>query len=360
MTKTHGKHKEIPQDLVLNLSFPEEPGVRLFNSPAEVFQSTLKRFSRMLRRLRKGGTSAGDRAFRRRKVASRMTGRKIRLVPYHPDRHSLALYETVLRSFLRRGRHRPGTRIEIRTMDYLGWERQVEESLTLVLAVDVSRSTVVFKDLFANIIRNLSAHFNRHRDRIGLISVCGWQAEILNHPSRNHRVVAKSILQLSILGESPLADGLMKSLDMVRMERTRNPGSKPIVILLSDCFPEPITHKYLDILDEPMYRDVIGAADLFRRRGVSLLVINPSYRDESYIAVMESTHRPTPGERLTDRIIQRSAGQLIKLQTRVFNSLLTQTTTVTTEKHQMQDIMASIEAAFTGRQDRRERPGLSP
>lgn len=351
--------KKLPEEYELNLAFPETQGEHLFRSPQELFNTTLRLFSRMLHRLRKTSASTGDQAFRRRKVSNQMAGRKLRLVPYQPGRYSLATYETILHALLRSGRPDPGERLKIQPIDFLGWERQIQESLTLVLAVDVSRSTLSFKEMFARIIRSLSAHFNRHRDRIGLISVSGEQAVILNHPSRNHRVVAKSILQLNISGETPLGDGLVKSLEMVKMERTRNPGSKPVVILLSDCFPEPITHKTEDILDEPMYIRVVSAAEQFRRRRVSLLVINPSYRDENAVNVLEREHQQTPGERLTDRIIQRSGGHLIKLRTQDNKTMLHQTTHVVREDRQIQDILASIEAAFTGRRDHRDRPGFA-
>ncbi|MCD4652776.1 VWA domain-containing protein [bacterium] len=346
-----GKSKiSVPEDFNLNLTFPERRGEALFDSPQELFKSTLRIFSKMLQRIRKTSPKLGNQSFRRKKVSTNQAGRKLRLVWYHPDRNSLAPYETVLHALLRYGRPEKGKRLRIDPNDFLGWERQIQESLTLVLAVDVSRSTMAFKDLFADIIRSLSSHFNRHRDRIGLVSVSGRQAEILNHPSRNHRVVVKAIGQLNIMGQTPIGDGLVKSLEMVKMERTRNPGSKPVVILLSDCFPEPITHRYDDIFDEPTYRHAISAADLFRRLRVSLLVINPQYRDLSKaVSVRSTTMKQTPGERLTDRIIKRSGGRLIKLQTKVHDTALSQSTSIAAKDQQIKNILMSIESAFSGR-----------
>ncbi len=212
--------------------------------------------------------------------------------------------------------------------------------------------------MFAEIIKNLSAHFNRHRDRVGLISISGQQAEILNHPSRNHRVTAKSMMQLSIKGATPLGDGLVKALEMVKIEKTKNPGSKPVIILLSDCFPEPITHRYDDIMDEPMYRHALSASEMIRRRGVSLIIINPSYRSESYLQAAGASFRRTPGERLTNRMIQRSGGLLIPLKTRMHHSHKSATTKIIGQEKQIHDILASIESVFTGQRDNRNSMGL--
>jgi len=342
------KVKDLPDDLEYKLTFPKLRGETLFSSPQELFNTTLHLFSKMIQRMRKAKSSQRDQSFRRKKIHSNMAGRRIRLVRYNGVRNTLAPYETILHHILKKG-YSQGARLQINSEDFLGWERQVQESLTLVLAVDVSRSTLGFKEMFARIIKNLSAHFKRHRDRIGLISISGYQAEILNHPSRNHRIVAKSIMQLNIQGMTPLGDGLNKSLEMVKMERTKNPGSKPVVIVLSDCFPEPLTHKYDDLFDEPLYRHAVAASECFKRQGVALIIINPSYYEMGKIQLRGAGQRKrSPGEKLTDELIQRSGGRLIKLQTRSYDTAITQKTEVIGEDRQIQDILTSIESAFTG------------
>jgi Mg-chelatase subunit ChlD len=160
--------------------------------------------------------------------------------------------------------------------------------------------------VMAGIINSLTGYFRLHKDRIGLISLAGSQAQILNHPTHNYRVVTKSLLALAVHGHTPLADGMQKALAMIRLQKHRTPGSSSLVIALSDCYPEPLTHLVADPFDEPAYREAVRAAQLFRKGKVPLLVINPTFAhtdEKDYF----------PGERLSVAIERASGGRLIRL-----------------------------------------------
>jgi Mg-chelatase subunit ChlD len=174
----------------------------------------------------------------------------------------------------------------------------------LILLVDVSQSTWPFIKVFREILRSLTSYFNKHNDRVGLISLQGTQAAIYSHPTHNFRVVARGLGRLRIHGETPLADGLRKSLHMAKLEKGKNPGSRGIVILLSDCYPEPITPGYEDRFDDPVYKEAVNAAVPFKRARITLLVINPAFTTET---------AKYPGELLSKKISQASGGRLIKL-----------------------------------------------
>jgi Mg-chelatase subunit ChlD len=140
---------------------------------------------------------------------------------------------------------------------------------------------------------------------MGLIVVQGEQARVLHNPTNNYRVVARSLMTIGIGGETPLASGLQKSLDMVALEKFRKPGAKNLVILISDCAPEPLTGKFADILDEPSYQACIAAAKTMKKRKIPLIIINPSFwsKDEHY-----------PHERLANLLAKVSGASLIKLR----------------------------------------------
>ncbi len=198
-------------------------------------------------------------------------------------------------------------RLVVREQDYRGWERSECQSLTLVFVVDVSSSTLPYRDILAKNLRRLREHFVRHNDRIALIALQGSQGQVLNHPTRNHRIVIRNLANMTIQGQTPLADGLLKALDVARLERLRKPGSASVVVLLSDCFPEPLSGKYRNFFDEPAYRRSLAAASLYGKRSVPLLVINPLPKSER--------SEQTPGKRLCHCIVERSGGKLLELST---------------------------------------------
>jgi Mg-chelatase subunit ChlD len=259
----------------------------------------LKKFNRTKRNMFKGEK-------RRALVLTERSGRCFRAVEFRDGENTLAMLPTVISAVFSGDYDLAAHAFHIGRKDFRGWERRERQSLTLVLVVDVSRSTFPFVNVFAEILNSLTGYFRIHTDRVGLISLQGSQARIMNHPTNNYQVVARSLLQLRIKGETPLADGLLKALTMTRLERFRKPGSRNIAVLLSDCYPEPITGRFADIFQEPSYREALRAASLFPRNRVSLLIINPSFRHEYDSGF-------TPGERLAVLLSQHSRGQLVRL-----------------------------------------------
>ena len=287
-----------------------DSGVSLFSSSEEILQSVRKRFFSFFKAFRKKPTQGNRRSFRRKQVASERTGRNIKLVRYIPGQTVLSPYHTVLAAAMNGRYDWIGRRFRIGKGDLTGWLKKNTESMTLLLTIDLSRSTSAFKDILAEILKSLREYFNRHNDRIGLISLQGVQGKVLNHPTRNHRVIIKNLTAMRIQGTTPLADGLRKALDMAGIEKAKNPASKCVAILMSDCFPEPVTHQYADLMEEPVYQDAIRVSRLFRARKIFLLIINPSYRTGPKA-------KQTPGERLADRIITESRGRMIALATEI-------------------------------------------
>lgn len=271
-----------------------------------MFADLKKKFQGFFKSSSKPKTKSIGGSRKRRTILTERAGRGVRTVGYRRGENTLAPLQTLVNA-ISNGRYDLSTRrFSVSANDFVGWERMERQSLTLVLLVDVSRSTFPFIYVFTKIINSLTAYFKMHQDRIGLISLQGTQAKILNHPTHNYHVVTKSLLQLSIQGETPLADGLQKALAMVKLDKYRKPGSSSLVILLSDCYPEPLTGKHKDLFDEPAYRETLRAATLCRKSRVPLLVINTSFknRDEK---------KYLPGEKLSCLIARESGGKLVKV-----------------------------------------------
>lgn len=230
----------------------------------------------------------------------------MKVVKYKKGEGTLAPFQTILNSISNNNYTLKDRTFNVSPDDFVGWQRLERESLTLILVVDVSRSTFPYLRIFAEILNSLTRYFKVNKDRIGLISLQGTQATILNHPTNNYRVITRNLLRLKIHGETPLADGLFKALAMVKLEKHRKPGSRNSVILLSDCYPEPLTGEYDDYLKEPAYREAIRAASIYRQHKLSLLIIDPSF-------IHEQEKEFTPGERLAVLLTRESRGKLVKL-----------------------------------------------
>ena len=278
----------------------------LFSSMESMHKTTRWTLGRFLGKFRKeqSRVSRGNR--RRNTVVTTASGREFRTVRYSSGETSLAPLQTVI-SAMHNNKYDLGRRrFDISCDDLIGWKKVEHESLTLILVVDVSKSTFPYISVFAEIVKSLAKYFNRNSDRIGLISLQALQAKILNNPTNNYRVITKSMTELKIHGQTPLADGLLKALSMARLERLRKPGSKNLVILISDCYPEPLTGRFSDLFDEPSYLNALSSAALYKKSNVYLLVINPCLEHRSEGEML-------PGERLSQSLADASGGKLIKL-----------------------------------------------
>lgn len=277
----------------------------------------------------------GKKIYKRNIVYNFESGRNVRLVKYKKNINQISVIHSILKSI-----NNNGDKFIITEKDLVGWEKQELESLNLILLIDLSKSIFKFVKIFSQLIESLTGYFNINKDRIGLICLQGLQAKILNHPTHNYRIINKSLLSLKVEGLTPLSDGMQKALSMAKLEKFKNSGSKNLVVLLSDCYPEPLTGKFNRILDEPMYRECISASKQFKKDKVSLLLIYPNFihnEDEEEIFY--------PGEKLATLIIKNSNGKMFKfkkfLQYRSIN-----TTPEQFKEQEIDKILLGIEKEF--------------
>lgn len=242
---------------------------------------------------------------RRKTIETTCYGRNTQLTHFKANESTIAFLATICNA-LKRGSYNPSRQTgTIQSSDFLGWRRTTKESFNLVLIADSSKSTNQFLGKFGDIVKRLAGYFKKNKDRMGLIVVQGEQAKVLHNPTNNYRVVNRSLTTIGIGGETPLASGLQKGIDMVALEKFRKPGAKSLVILISDCAPEPLTGKFADVLNEPSYQACVVAAKTMKKRKIPLIIINPSFwsEDEHY-----------PHERLANLLTEVSGASLIKLK----------------------------------------------
>ncbi len=72
------------------------------------------------------------------------------------------------------------------------------------------------------------------RCRVALVAFRGEWAEILLPPTRSIALARERLRRLPIGGATPLADGLWSAWRLIRRERARFPGARPLLVVISD------------------------------------------------------------------------------------------------------------------------------
>ena len=286
----------------LNTHNDQESGINipLFHSFKDIVRKGKDSFNKIISGMRRNKTSAHSRG-RRRNIRSKRVGRSFRSTAFIKGITPIALYETLRFALINSCNIREGIeKIYIR-----GWDKMEKESMTLIFLVDVSRSTYPYIKIFTQILKTSVQYFTRQRDRIGLISIQGNQARIINYPSHNYRIIIKGLKNLQIHGKTPIGDGMHKAMIMAKTEHYKNPDSNPLIIMLSDCYPEPITGQYTDMMDEPIYRDAMLKARQIGKEKINFMLIKPLHQKER--------ENNMPGIRLAEEIVNRSKGRIMEL-----------------------------------------------
>ena len=277
-------------------------------------EKTKSTFNHLLKRMRHKSLSNKFNT-KRNKITTTSIGRPIKVIKHVVGKTRISSFGTI-KNAIECGKYDFGQRVlKIAKHELMGELRSEKESMTLILAIDVSNSTFTSIMLFCDILDSLTKYFKKNNDRIGLIAIKDNKAQVLNYPSHNFKVVLRGMRSLKVAGSTPLYDGLKVALEMAKTEKRIKSGSKSLVILLSDCFPEPLTHKFKDIFDEPAYQDTLKQASKFKKEKIQLLVIKPKYS-------LIKAGKPviTSADKLAVEIVKRSGGKCIDIETNLADS----------------------------------------
>jgi magnesium chelatase subunit D len=216
-----------------------------------------------------------------KRAASLTTSTRGRPTSYQKSKaipkENIALVPSIITSLVNRRKSEGKPKIKLKPSDLQIWLRQGRCSVTLILIADASFSTYHFLPAVSKSLSIVYRDAYRNRDRLGVIAFQRNSAQIINHPTNNLRVILGNLTRLTPSGFSPLADGLKKALEVFKQEKRRSPNFIPFAVLISDCFPEPLTHKYADLLEEPAYLETLKVSKDFRREKIPIVVINPAH-----------------------------------------------------------------------------------
>ncbi|MDQ1651099.1 MAG: magnesium chelatase subunit, partial [Cryptosporangiaceae bacterium] len=181
------------------------------------------------------GIGAG--ALGRRSAAETSHGRTIRARAPRGRLAGLHLAATVAAAAPHQhARGRAGTRLLIRASDLREPVRRGREGNLVLFAVDASGSMAARARMSAvkGAVLSLLMDAYQRRDKVGLVTFRGQDAEVALPPTSSVDVAAARLAELPAGGRTPLAAGLLRAAEVLRVERLRDPSRRPLLVVVTD------------------------------------------------------------------------------------------------------------------------------
>ncbi|MEV7023752.1 putative cobaltochelatase [Kitasatospora sp. NPDC093558] len=133
-------------------------------------------------------------------------------------------------------RGRSGAALVLRKDDFREQVRKGRESNLVLFVVDASGSMAARQRMTAvkGAVLSLLMDAYQRRDKIGMITFRGAGAELALPPTSSVEVGAARLESLPTGGRTPLAAGLLRAHEVLRIERLRDPARRPLVVVVTD------------------------------------------------------------------------------------------------------------------------------
>ncbi|WP_405460604.1 putative cobaltochelatase [Streptomyces sp. NBC_00101] len=145
-----------------------------------------------------------------------------------------------------RARGRSGRGLVVRRDDLRQATREGREGNLVLFVVDASGSMAARQRMGAvkGAVLSLLLDAYQRRDKVGLVTFRGRGAELVLPPTSSVDAAAARLETLPTGGRTPLAAGLLKAHDVLRVERMRDPSRRPLLVVVTDGRatggPEPV------------------------------------------------------------------------------------------------------------------------
>ncbi|MEU3663341.1 putative cobaltochelatase [Streptomyces sp. NPDC032940] len=145
-----------------------------------------------------------------------------------------------------RARGRSGPGLVVRRDDLRQATREGRESNLVLFVVDASGSMAARQRMSAvkGAVLSLLLDAYQRRDKVGLVTFRGTAAEVALPPTSSVDAAAARLESLPTGGRTPLAAGLLRAHEVVRVERLRDPARRPLMVVVTDGRatggPEPV------------------------------------------------------------------------------------------------------------------------
>ncbi|WP_055702180.1 MULTISPECIES: putative cobaltochelatase [Streptomyces] len=135
-----------------------------------------------------------------------------------------------------KARGRSGAGLVVRRDDLRQATREGREGNLVLFVVDASGSMAARQRMSAvkGAVLSLLLDAYQRRDKVGLVTFRGTEAEVALPPTSSVDAAAARLESLPTGGRTPLAAGLMKAHDVLRIERLRDPARRPLVVVVTD------------------------------------------------------------------------------------------------------------------------------
>ncbi|MEV5275416.1 putative cobaltochelatase [Streptomyces werraensis] len=166
-----------------------------------------------------------------------------------------------------RARGRSGHGLVVRRDDLRQATREGREGNLVLFVVDASGSMAARQRMGAvkGAVLSLLLDAYQRRDKVGLVTFRGSAADVALPPTSSVDAAAARLESLPTGGRTPLAAGLLKAHDVLRVERLRDPARRALVVVVTDGRatggPEPVAL-------------ASRAARLFAAEGIASVVVD--------------------------------------------------------------------------------------
>lgn len=135
-----------------------------------------------------------------------------------------------------RVRGRSGRGLVVRRDDLRQATREGREGNLVLFVVDASGSMAARQRMSAvkGAVLSLLLDAYQRRDKVGLVTFRGKDAELALPPTSSVDAAAARLETLPTGGRTPLAAGLLRAHDVLRVERMRDPSRRPLLVVVTD------------------------------------------------------------------------------------------------------------------------------
>ncbi|MBD3406437.1 MAG: VWA domain-containing protein [Candidatus Lokiarchaeota archaeon] len=203
-------------------------------------------------------------------------GRPIRSRQPTGDLGSIDLPATIVRAIGRTGKLAPGQQLEIKSSDIREKVFTGHTPLTILLVIDVSLSMKSSRKQIRKLLERIERETRGSKDRTGIVAFKESGAIEVQAPTTNWNKIYRALSKLRISGLTPLAEAVMKSLEIIKRERMRNRDIEPLIVIISDFAPNiPLAQSVgPGHLEYTPVRDIVRAARIAKKSDVRIATVN--------------------------------------------------------------------------------------
>ncbi|NQT65001.1 MAG: VWA domain-containing protein [FCB group bacterium] len=196
---------------------------------------------------------------------------------------NIAIIPTILNAVKKGNYSLVNRKFNIQTKNFLYPKYEENVIYNIMLVLDTSKSISWVIPHIEKLISYITSNVSNSRDKMGLITFNNDLAQIYHYPTLNVKQVIGTINKLETKGQTPLGEGLNLAVQVLSKEQYKIPAVKNIIILISDCFPEPLEGGHKDLLDEPSYKMVLSVSEKIRNEKLGFIIINPSEKVDATV-----------------------------------------------------------------------------